>query len=116
LDWYSVTPGEKGETSFTLRTAWDALNYDRYEVGSREESLAGSHLQAYHGATGEESIRLTDPREIKMFDAMAEAAGISRERGQADIPIPENARRYNRYLMSDEYQRRLDDAKARKNK
>src|SRR5687768_15711918 len=102
LDWHSDTPGERGEKSHILRTAWDALNFDRYEIGSREEGLAGSLLQSYHGATGEESIRLTDPKEIKLFDAMAEAAGISRERGQADIPIPQNARHYNKYLMSND--------------
>ena len=99
-----------------LRTAWDALNFDRYEVGSHEEGLAGSLLQAYHGATGEESVKLTDPKEIKLFDAMAEAAGIPHERGQADIPIPQNARYYNKYLMSNEYQQKFDQAQARKNK
>src|SRR5688572_9467573 len=40
LDWYSDTPGERGEKSHILRTAWDALNFDRYEIGSREEGLA----------------------------------------------------------------------------
>ena len=116
LDRYSGTPGERGETSHMLRTALDALNFHRYEVGSHEEGLAGSLLQAYHGATGEESVKLTNPNEIKLFDAMAEAAGITRERGQADIPIPQNARYYNKYLMSDEYQQKFDQAQARKNK
>ena len=45
---------------------------------------------------------------------MAEAVGISRERGQAEIQIPENARRYNQYLMSGEYQQKLVQAKAKK--
>jgi len=116
LEWHADTPGEKGETSFLLRNAWDALNFERYEIGSREAMLAGSTLQAYHGATGEESVKLTNPKEIMMLDAMAEAAGISRERGQADIPIPQNAMYYNKYLMSKEYQQKLDQAQARKNK
>ena len=40
LDWYADTPNqEKAETFFLLRSAWDALAYDRYEIGSREEGL-----------------------------------------------------------------------------
>ena len=36
LEWYSA-PETGGEETFTLRCAWDALAFDRYEVGSREE-------------------------------------------------------------------------------
>jgi hypothetical protein len=116
LDWYAGSSDEeKGERFFALRTAWDALNYDRYEVGSREEGLAGSLLQSYHGATREGTVKLTDPKQVKMFDAMAESAGISRQRGQTEIEIPEHARRYNQYLMSEEYQRKFDEARARRN-
>jgi hypothetical protein len=117
LDLYAGSSDEeKGETFFTLCTAWDALNYERYEVGSREEGLAGSLLQSYHGETGEGTVKLSDPKQVKMFDAMAEAAGISRPRGQTEIAIPEHARRYNQYLMSTEYQQKFDQAKARRNK
>ena len=117
LDMYAGSSDEeKGETFFTLRTAWDALNYERYEVGSREEGLAGSILQSYHNATGEGSVKLTDSKQVKMFDAMVEAAGISRPRGQTEIAIPEHARRYNQYLMSEEYQQKFDEAKARRNR
>jgi hypothetical protein len=59
LDWNSDTPNkQKGDMLFTLRSAWDALAYDRYEIGSKEEGLAGSTLQAYYSATHEPTIRL----------------------------------------------------------
>jgi hypothetical protein len=117
LDWYEgASDEEKGEPLFTLRNAWDALNYDRYEVGSREEGLAGALLQSYYSSTGESSVKLTDPKQVKLFDAMAEAAGISHPRGQTEIEIPEHARRRNQYLMSEEYQRKFDEAKARRNR
>jgi hypothetical protein len=44
---------EQEDTFFTLRTAWDALVYDEYEAGSKEEGLAGSVVQAFHSATRE---------------------------------------------------------------
>jgi hypothetical protein len=116
LDWYAIPSTEQGETFFTLCTAWDALNFDRYEIGSREEGLAGSILQAYADETGEETVKLTDPKQVQLFDAMAETAGITHERGQTEIEIPNNARNYNQYLMPAEYQRRWDQANARKNK
>jgi hypothetical protein len=58
LDWYAGSANkEMGEHMFTVRSAWDALSYDRYEPGSREEGLAGSVLQAYYGATREPAIK-----------------------------------------------------------
>src|SRR5215510_13562182 len=96
-----------GDRLFSVRSAWDALAYDRYEPGSREEGLAGSVLQAYSGATREPTIKLTHPMQVRVLDAFAEAAGVPHERGQAEIEIPEKLRNYNRYLMSAEYQTRL---------
>jgi hypothetical protein len=102
LEWYSDTPNkEKGETFFTLRTAWDALAYDRYEIGSKEEGLAGSVLQAYYAATHEPMIKLADPRQVRLLDALTEAAGIPHQRGKTEIEIPEKLRNYNKHLMSE---------------
>jgi hypothetical protein len=99
LEWYSGSaPQDQGETFFTLRSAWDALAYDQYEPGSREEGLAGSLLQGYYGATQEPTIRLTDPMQVRVLDALAEAADLPHQRGQSDIAIPEKLRHYNRYL------------------
>ena len=117
LDWYSGSANkEMGEPMFTVRSAWDALSYDRYEPGSREEGLAGSVLQAYYGATREPTIKLTHPMQVKVLDALTEAAGVPHQRGQTEIEIPEKLRNYNRYLMSPEYQARLTEAQAKRRK
>jgi hypothetical protein len=115
LDWYSDTPDkEKGESFFTLRSAWDALAYDRYEIGSKEEGLAGSVLQAYYSATHEPTIKLSDPSQVRLLDALTETAGIPHHRGQAEIEIPEKLRNYNRHVMSNEYQERWAQAQAKR--
>jgi hypothetical protein len=117
LDWYAGSVNkETGEHMFTVRSAWDALSYDRYEPGSREEGLAGSVLQTYYGATREPTIKLTHPMQVRVLDALAEAAGVPHQRGQTEIEIPEKLRNYNRYLMSPEYQTRLTEAQAKRRK
>jgi hypothetical protein len=117
LDWYAGTANrEMGEMFFTVRSAWDALSYDRYEPGSREEGLAGSVLQAYYGATREPTIKLTHPMQVRVLDALTEAAGVPHQRGQTEIQIPEKLRNYNQYLMSPEYQARLTEAQAKRRK
>jgi hypothetical protein len=103
LDWYAGSGNkELSGHMFTVRSAWDALSYDRYEPGSREEGLAGSVLQAYASATGEPKIKLTHPTQVRVLDALTEAAGVPHQRGQTEIEIPEKLRNYNRYLMSPE--------------
>jgi hypothetical protein len=84
LDWYSGSANTQlADHMFTVRSAWDALSYDRYEPGSREEGLAGSVLQAYYSATREPKIKLTNPMEVRVLDALTEAAGVPHQRGQA---------------------------------
>jgi hypothetical protein len=117
LDWYSGSANTQlADHMFTVRSAWDALSYDRYEPGSREEGLAGSVLQAYYSATREPKIKLTHPMEVRVLDALTEAAGVPYQRGQTEIEIPEKLRNYNRYLMSPEYQARLTEAKMKRGK
>jgi hypothetical protein len=116
LDWYSDSSMEQDDMFFTLRSAWDALAYDQYEPGSREETLAGAVLQMRYSATREPTIRLTNPKQVLLLGAMAEAAGIPHQRGQTEITIPEKLRNYNRYLMSPEYQERLTRAKLGRNR
>jgi hypothetical protein len=117
LDWYSGSANkEMGEHMFTVRSAWDALSYDRYEPGSREEGLAGSVLQAYASATGKPKIKLTHTTEVRVLDALTEAAGVPHQRGQTEIEIPEKLRNYNRYQMSPEYQAKFAEAQAKRRK
>ena len=39
---------DEGEFFSTLRYAWDALAYDYYPPGSRDENLAGSTIKMYY--------------------------------------------------------------------
>jgi hypothetical protein len=73
-------------------------------------------LQAYYGATREPTIKLTHPMQVRVLDALTEAAGVSHQRGQTEIVIPEKVRNYNQYLMSPEYQARLTQAKVKRMK
>ena len=114
LDWYSSSSMEQDDTFSTLLSAWDALVYDKYETGSKEEGLAGSILQSYYGETREPAIKLTNPKQVLLLDAMAEAAGIPHQRGQTEIVIPEKLRNYNQYMMSPEYEERWTRAQARR--
>ena len=96
LDWYAGSANkEQGEIFFTVRSAWDALAYDRYEPGSREKGLAGSALQAYYAATHEPTIKLSHPMQVRVLDALSEAADVPHQRGQSEIEIPEKLRNYN---------------------
>jgi hypothetical protein len=116
LEWYASSSMEQDDTYFTLLSAWDALAYEKYEPGTKEEGLAGSLLQSYYGETKEPSIKLTNPKQVLLFGAMAEAAGLPHQRGQTEITIPEKLRHYNQYLMSSEYEERLNKAKAERNR
>ena len=116
LDWYSSSSMEQEDTFSTLLSAWDALVYDQYETGSKEEGLAGSTLYSYHSSTREPTIKLTNSKQVQLLDPMAEAAGIQHERGQTEIAIPEKLKNYNQYLMSPEYHERWTHAKSRRNR
>jgi hypothetical protein len=107
---------EQSDTFFTLRSAWDALAYDKYEPGSKEEGLAGSILQAHYSETKEPTIRLPNPKQVQLLDALTEAADIPHQRGQTEITIPEKLRNYNQYLISPEYEERWSRAQSRRNR
>jgi hypothetical protein len=115
LDWYTA-PNTGGEAAFTLLKAWDALAYDRYEVGSREEGLAGSTMQMYYRANHEPTIKLTEPGQVRTLDALAEAVGIPHPRGKTEIEIPEQLRHYTKYQLSEEYRQRWEQARAKRGK
>ena len=115
LHWYAA-PNTGGEAMDILRFAWDALAYDRYEVGSKEEHLAGSSLRAYYNATHELTIKLTDPGQVRTLDALTEAVGIPHQRGQTEVEIPEKARHYNKYRLSEEYFQRWNEALGKRGK
>ena len=117
LDWESgrIKP-EQAEFFDPLRYAWDAIAYDHYDTGTAAAGLAGSTLSMYYNATHNPLITLTDQAQIRLLDAMAEAARIPHEKGRAEIEIPEKLRHYNKWLMSPEYHQRFAAANAKRNR
>jgi hypothetical protein len=109
-----ATNEQEGEFFSTLRYAWDTLVYDRYKTGSHTEQLAGSTLWGYYQATQEPTIKLFDPVQVRMMDAMTEAVGIPHEKGQAEFEIPEKLRHWNKWVSSKEYLDRWHKAKSKK--
>jgi hypothetical protein len=111
-----ATNEQEGEFFSTLRYAWDALVYDRYKTGSHTERLAGSTLWGYYQATQESTIKLIDPVQVRMMDAMTEAAGIPHKKGQTEIEIPEKLRHWNKWTSSQEYLDRWHQAQSKPKK
>jgi hypothetical protein len=95
-----------------LRRAWDVLAYERYEPGSSEEHQSGILLSRLHRYYRESTIRLSDPLQVKVIDALTEVCAIPHVRGQAEIEIPEKLRDYDRWILSTEYQEKLGKARA----
>jgi hypothetical protein len=66
-------------------------------------------------ATKEEPvIRLTDPIQVDILSALAEAANVPYPKGQTEFQIDERHRNWTDWVLSEEYQRRLDQAKAKR--
>jgi len=119
LEWTSrhsddeKTDREAREFFFHLATAWDALAYERYEPGSHAEVMAASNLSTAASATdGPGPMIKLNPVQNRIIDALAEVAHLPRERGQAEVDIPEKLRSY-KWHMSAEYQERLKAAAAK---
>jgi hypothetical protein len=69
-----------------LHAAWQLLTYDRLEPGTEDErSAAAAILEAYR----DNPVIELNETQVRTIDAMAEAAGIPRPRGQSVIAIPE---------------------------
>ncbi|SRR6266568_4243679 len=77
----------KGPYVFSgLKTAWDALAYDRYtsDRGRWREWVRGE--LEYTAQTKQTSLSLP-PKSVKLLDAMAEVAGVPRKRGESTIDL-----------------------------
>jgi hypothetical protein len=106
---------DKQEKAFwtPISAAWDVLTHARYKPGSIPEHDTGMHVPDHYNRTREPVIKLSDPQ-VRMLDALAEAAGIPHERGQKEIEIPERLRDYENWVTSEEYEELVDQAQARK--
>src|SRR4051794_28744485 len=93
-----------------IRLAWDTIAYDRYEAGSDAERGAGVSLNFYSmDRDGGSTIKLSDPLQVKVIDALTEAVGIPHEKGQTEFEIPEQLRgqNYPEWCFSSEYKARV---------
>jgi hypothetical protein len=93
-----------------IRDAWDVIAFEHYRwEGTGEQSyethLAGCDLSSRYEravARGEprpETITL-DPLQVKILDALAEAADVPHQRGQTEIEIPAHLREYKQRLQA----------------
>jgi hypothetical protein len=98
----SPDPLDKQRAAFyrPIKDAWDVIAYDHYRAERSGEpdhferdhvghSLSGRYQRAVAlGEARPELIKL-DPQQVRILDALSEAAGIPHQRGQAGIEIPE---------------------------
>ena len=107
---------QKSDFFAKIYDAWDVVAFEHFpdwaHEGSAWEQRAGdlpmtqqfaaenmSHVYQRALAMGEprpELIKL-DPQQVKILEALAEAADIPHQRGQAEIEIPERFRYYRRH-------------------
>jgi hypothetical protein len=99
--------GKGGDLFFPVLNAWDVIAYPNYPKGSLTEQRAGDGLFiAYNHfkSTGETTaIKFSDPLQVKILDALADAANIPHGHGQQVIPIPDMFSNYPAYCMTNEY-------------
>ena len=111
--WREQAGGPQRQEFFQpLTYAWDAIAFGRYEPGSSPEHRAADLLHFYE----EPTVQLPDPLQVRILDALTEAAGIPHERGQAIIPVPEQllGRNYANWLLSPERERAVAQARAKR--
>jgi hypothetical protein len=100
---------QRGEFFAPIKHAWEVIAYEHYGKGSvnsgnLERHYAGLALSTqYQRARARnkphpEIIRLSDPLQIQILDAAAEAADIPHRKGQAAFEIPDYLRMYEQRL------------------
>lgn len=91
--------GDNHKTRFfyTLLCAWDALAFDRYDPNDANEAADSLNRYSYTPNTHEirQSVILSDPLQVKIINALADATGIPRHKGLTEIEIPERLRGEN---------------------
>jgi hypothetical protein len=103
---YSDDPNARRRIEFfePLYRAWQVLTYERKDRWDKHETAW--HLCGWHEASRRRAeprpdiIKLAEPLQVRILDALAEAVGIPHRRGQTDIEIPEHIRTYDRQLAN----------------
>jgi hypothetical protein len=88
-----------------LKDAWDSIAYEHYrwksprgnEYGEpyAQSDLCLTYIRAKERQEPRPEMIKLDPLQVKILDALAEAADIPHQRGQAEIEIPEKLRPYD---------------------
>jgi hypothetical protein len=106
-----VRDKERTHFFYPLLRAWDAIAFDRYDISDAQSAADDLNRASYDGSY---SIKLADPQ-VAIIDALADAVGIQRQKGQTQIPIPERLRgqRYWQWRTSPEYAQECDQRIAR---
>jgi hypothetical protein len=109
---------QRGEFFAQILHAWEVLAYEHYgkesvNSGDLDRHYAGLDLDTQYKrakdrkAPHPEIITLTDPLQVRIMDAAAEAVGIPHHRGQTTFGIPEKLWDYEaRVHQANEEQRR----------
>jgi hypothetical protein len=112
---------QKGEirTRFysPLYQAWNVITYEHEESGEMHFA-AHSLARFYKTAVARkqprpEIIQFSDPLQLKILDALADAVGIPYRKGQTEIEIPEKLRDFKKWQQSGEYEAALAREKAK---
>jgi hypothetical protein len=105
---------EKGKFFHEIKQAWDAIAWQHYQWTpdhpSAEQINARWYLSHRHFVAKRrqdphpELIRL-DPLQVRIVDALAEAADVPHQRGQTEIEIPDHLRHQAEESLREEFKR-----------
>jgi hypothetical protein len=107
----SPDPSDKQRAAFfrPIQDAWYAIAYEHFrweETGEpaieqqfAEDDLSVRYQSAQVLREPRPEIIKLDPQQVKILDALAEAADIPHQRGQSELEIPEKLRYYRRYRV-----------------
>jgi hypothetical protein len=92
----------RGDFFRPIEQSWRLLTFDRRHE-SDQHRMAWEASIEYEGRKRRrephpEIIELTDPLQVRILDALAEAVGMPRRRGQTELEIPEHIRGYAQRL------------------
>jgi hypothetical protein len=82
---------QRAKAYSTMLDAWNVIAYEHYGKWSIAQASAYSELNDHYHRTGQPVITLSEPQ-MRLLDALAEAADIPHRKGQTEITIPESLR------------------------
>jgi hypothetical protein len=98
---FAVPTEEKHIFFHEIKQAWDAIAWQHYQWDPANLSadqinarwyLSHRHFAAKRGQDPHPELIRLDPLQVRILDALAEAADVPHQRGQAEIEIPDHLR------------------------